>query len=93
MKVITLNGHRIRQTVYDTAGAEQHQALTRNYYKNADGVLLCYDTTDRQSFEDVTNWMDSISKNSSPSIIKYMVGNKIDLNKQVTTEEGQSKAS
>ena len=92
MKFITLNGHKIRLTVYDTAGAEQHQALTQNYYRNADGVLMCYDSTDMKSLEGITKWMDQISRNSKSTIIKYMVGNKVDLNKQVTTEMGQQKA-
>ena len=45
IKTISVNGQRIRLQVWDTAGSERFLTITRSYYRNADGVLLCYDIT------------------------------------------------
>ena len=39
-----------RLTIYDTAGQEKYRALTQNYYRNANGVILVFDLTNENSF-------------------------------------------
>ena len=49
-KFITCDGAKVKLICYDTAGAEQFQSITQNYYRNADGVLCCYDASDEKTF-------------------------------------------
>lgn len=38
-------------SIWDTAGQEKFLAITKNYFKKADGVLIIFDLTDKNSFE------------------------------------------
>ncbi len=82
----------IRVKIWDTAGQEQFKSLTRNFYKNSHGVLICYDVTNRKSFEKIQEWVDSIADNASANIKMVLVGNKIDLTRDVTKDEGKKLA-
>lgn len=91
----TINGKLIRVKIWDTAGQEQYKSLTKNFYRNADGVIICYDVSDRTTFDRVQEWVQSIEDYTSNerNIQKILVGNKVDLPRQVLTEEGQSLAA
>ena len=42
------------------------------------GAILVFDVTNRQSFENVSNWLSEISAQTSTNIVIVLVGNKID---------------
>ena len=91
-KTIELNNKTIKIQIWDTAGQEQCQAITRTYYKGAIGALLVYDITRRDTFTHVTKWLEEVKSNSSKHICVILIGNKKDLEdkRQVTYEEGES---
>ena len=91
-KTIELNNKTIKIQIWDTAGQEAFQAITRTYYKGAVGALLVYDITRRDTFTRVTKWLEEVKSNSSKSICVILIGNKKDLEdkRQVTYEEGES---
>ena len=93
-KQITLkDGTEAKLMIFDTAGQERFKSLAENYIRKANGILLVYDISEKQSFQNIENWMDSIKENSNESPI-ILIGNKSDLNdeRQVSFEEGQQKA-
>ena len=69
--------------LFDTAGQEKFRAITHNYYKGSDGILLIYDIDDKSSFESIEMWIESIRQNmGSNDVSKYamvLIGNKSDL--------------
>ena len=91
-KTIELNNKTIKIQIWDTAGQEAFQAITRTYYKGAIGALLVYDITRRDTFTHVTKWLEEVKANSSKSICVILIGNKKDLEdkRQVTYEEGET---
>jgi small GTP-binding protein len=48
--------------------------------------------TNKSSFEKVQEWVQSVYDNTDRSIKMILVGNKIDLNREVSTEEGKKLA-
>jgi small GTP-binding protein len=82
----------IRVKIWDTAGQEQYKSLTRNFYRNSNGVIIVYDVTNKSSFEKIQEWVQSVYDNTDRSIKMILVGNKIDLNREVSTEEGKKLA-
>ena len=85
-------------SLFDTAGQEKFRAITYNYFKGTDGILLIYDISDRQSFESVENWITSIreaigTNNNESKYAIVLIGNKLDLveeeikQREVTEEE------
>jgi small GTP-binding protein len=70
-------------SLFDTAGQEKFRAITYNYFKGADGILLLYDITDKQTFESVEQWIESIRQaienNGETRYAIILIGNKLDL--------------
>ena len=93
-KIISINNQQIKIQIWDTAGQEAFQAITRTYYKGATGALVVYDITRRDTFNHVTKWLDEVRANALKEIQIILIGNKKDLEdkRQVQTEEGQSLA-
>lgn len=65
--------------IWDTAGQERFRSVTRSYYRGAAGALLVYDTTSRDSFNVLSNWLNDARTLASQNICILLVGNKKDL--------------
>ena len=79
LKFIEINNKIYKIIIWDTAGSEIFQAITRTYYKNATCAILVYDITNKISFEHLPFWIDEVQKNSLKTIVKILVGHKKDL--------------
>ena len=70
-------------SLIDTAGEERFKSITKTYFKGADCVLLIYDVTNRESYDNVSMWIDSIhdsiGNHETSKYIIVLIGNKIDL--------------
>ena len=65
--------------IWDTAGQEKFRTMAKSFYQQADGAILVFDLTDEKSFDKLHSWAKNIREVASESIIKYLVGNKLDL--------------
>eukprot|EP01084_Bolivina_argentea_P130164 229804_1 len=79
IKTIELDGKIIKLQIWDTAGQERFRTITSSYYRGAHGIIVCYDTTDMESFNNVKIWLKEIDKYASEEVSKLLVGNKCDL--------------
>ncbi|PHJ22123.1 small rab-related gtpase [Cystoisospora suis] len=70
--------------LWDTAGQEEYNSVTRAYYRGAGAAVIVFSTTDRASFDAVANWHRKILEECDGVII-VLVQNKIDLMDQVGT--------
>lgn len=66
----------IPQQIWDTAGQETFRAVTRSYYRGAEGCLLVYDVSDRRSFTDLHIWLDDLKQWAEEDVVIMVVGNK-----------------
>eukprot|EP00998_Keelungia_sp_KM082_P008206 NODE_4395_length_787_cov_70.795455_g4372_i0.p1 GENE.NODE_4395_length_787_cov_70.795455_g4372_i0~~NODE_4395_length_787_cov_70.795455_g4372_i0.p1 ORF type:complete len:207 (-),score=33.48 NODE_4395_length_787_cov_70.795455_g4372_i0:80-700(-) len=79
-KYLTVQGKRIKLTIWDTAGQERFRTLTSSYYRGAQGVVLVYDITNKQSFDNLQMWQNEVDMYSSlTDVVTLLVGNKVDL--------------
>lgn len=74
-------------TVWDTCGQEKFRAMTRQYFKDAHGIVLVYDVNDDNSFRGLSSWLKEIKNNSNKDVSIVLVGNKIDLNDRKISKE------
>lgn len=90
-KTVDIDNKLIKIQIWDTAGQEAFQAITRTYYKGAVGALLVYDITRKETFLHAVKWLEEVRNNSSKNIVVILVGNKKDLEskRQVSYEEGE----
>jgi Ras-related protein Rab-23 len=73
--------------IWDTAGQEYYDAITRRYYKGASGALIVFSVTDKDSFDSVKKWYDKV-RAECEEIPMVLVMNKVDLvNDAVITEK------
>lgn len=92
VKHLEVNSKRVKLTVWDTAGQERFRTLTSSYYRGAQGVVMVYDVTRRESFENLDQWLREVkmySPNNGEGVVKLLVGNKVDLERQVPREEAE----
>ena len=47
----------LRVKVWDTAGQERYKSITMTFYKQSDGIMICFDLTSTKTFESVTRWL------------------------------------
>ena len=79
-KVVQKYGDTYQLDIWDTAGQERFRSLGKNFYKDAYIVLLVYDITRLESFENLKNiWYQELKENGEQNPIIAIVGNKSDL--------------
>lgn len=80
IKTIVLSSDcKVDMQIWDTSGEERFKTITRQYYRDAAGIVLVFDVTNEKSFTDITNWMDDINTSAKRSVNIVLVGNKTDL--------------
>ncbi|XP_015687688.2 ras-related protein Rab-42 [Protobothrops mucrosquamatus] len=86
-------GIKVKLQLWDTAGQERFRCITRSFYRNAVGVLLIFDMTNRRSFESIFDWYNEVT-NVMDKVIFLLVGHKCDLESmnRVTLEEAEGLA-
>ena len=93
IKTIDHHGMKIKLQIWDTAGHARFRTITTSYFRGAQGFLLVYDATDRQTFESIRNWISQVRIHADPDVKLVLVCNKCDCDKsEVFTEEGQALA-
>lgn len=96
LKVVNVNNTtQAKLSIWDTCGDEKYRAITRQYYKDAHGVLLVYDISDRNTFDNIDLWVEDIKNCAPADCVVTLVANKSDLNdkRTVTYQEGKNKAT
>jgi Ras-related protein Rab-5C len=58
-KTVFINSlnREIRLTIWDVSGQEKFRSIANMYFRDADGALIVYDTTDLKSFQSVPSWV------------------------------------
>jgi len=86
-KKVDVNGTSITLGIWDTAGAERYESMSRIYYRSARAAIVCHDLTNASSWEKVQFWIDELVANEENCDI-YIVGTKVDK----IEEEGAPRA-
>ena len=91
-RTLNVDERNIKLQIWDTAGQERFRTITSAYYRGADGIILVYDKTKRDTFDHVEEWLSEVEKFSDEHTVKFIIGNKSDMEEVVTAEEGEAKA-
>lgn len=80
VKNIRIGDKRIKTFIWDTAGQEKFSAIVSVCYRNTDGIILTYDTTNYNSFLNLDKWMDKVKNIVDIDKVEIIiVGTKSDL--------------
>ena len=72
-KTVQVDGKTIKLQIWDTAGQERFRTITSAYYRGADGVVMVYDVTHRESFDHVAEWLAEVNKHASENCCKLIL--------------------
>lgn len=61
--------------IWDTAGQESFQSITKIFYRGAHAVLLTYSVASMQSFQNLKHWCNEVRTQSEPDAVVILVGN------------------
>ncbi|CAN1181593.1 Ras-related protein RABD1 [Linum perenne] len=94
IRTVELDGKTVKLQIWDTAGQERFRTITSSYYRGAHGIIIVYDVTDMDSFNNVKQWLNEIDRYANDTVCKLLVGNKCDLveNKVVDTQTAKALA-
>jgi Ras-related protein Rab-11A len=74
------NGEHYLLEIWDTAGQCKYRSIVKSYYRNVDGFILVFDITNKDSFNNLSYWLNEINGNcDKDDVYILLVGNKIDL--------------
>ena len=95
-KIISLpsSKKKVKIQIWDTAGQERYMAINKNIFQKVQGIIIMYDLTKRNTFENLDKWMHVLSQSVSGKV-KFLVANKLDKASEqriVSEEEGQKYA-
>lgn len=77
-KPVEINNQQIILGIWDTAGSERYEAMSKMYYRDAKAAIICYDLTDGSSFDRAKFWVNELKKHEESCKI-YLCGTKKDL--------------
>jgi len=77
-KIIKKGKKNIRLEIIDTGGQEKFHCLTKSFFNNVDGIIFVFDLTNKESFENLKNWLKE-AESYTEDFGYILVGNKKDL--------------
>ena len=82
IKINLENNKEVIFHFWDTIGLETNRPLVNIYFQDSDCIVIGYDITNKKSFEEVLKYWYPKSKEYDTCKLKYLIGNKIDLNEK-----------
>jgi small GTP-binding protein len=74
----------MKLSLIDTNGQEKYRALSVSYFRHAHVVLFIFNLNDPLSFNNIQDWINTFNDNNNKKVIlKYLIGNKNDLEQRV----------
>jgi len=88
IKEIYVNNSCARLKIWDTCGQEKFRAITRQYFKNSNGVFIVFDLTKKETIKRLNVWLKDIKDNVDNDFFVFLIGNKLDIkNRDISISE------
>ena len=82
-KTMVVKNKVVKIQIWDTAGEERYRSITTAYYRGAAAIIICCDCTNKESFNNIKNWVEEIGKYTDKDAVDKMVFmNKCDLTEE-----------
>ncbi|XP_068556579.1 EF-hand calcium-binding domain-containing protein 4B isoform X2 [Anas acuta] len=88
VKTITVDNTQVALQLWDTAGQERYRSITKQFFRKADGVIVMYDITAKDTFTAVKQWLISIEEETGENVPVLLLGNKTDNEKEREVPNG-----
>ncbi|MFX1391040.1 MAG: GTP-binding protein [Promethearchaeota archaeon] len=92
IKDVELDGKNVRLLLWDIGGQPQFHKLRTIYFKGSNAALGVFDLSSSQTLLKIPGWVSSIKKTVKKTIPMLLLGNKVDLERDVDREEAEDLA-
>ncbi|NXO92610.1 RAB44 protein, partial [Certhia brachydactyla] len=82
VRTVTVDHTQVALQLWDTAGQERYRSITKQFFRKADGVIVMYDITAKDTFTAVKQWLTSIEEATGENVPVLLLGNKTDNEKE-----------
>ncbi|KAM7064856.1 EF-hand calcium-binding domain-containing protein 4B isoform 1-T2 [Acridotheres tristis] len=82
VRTVTVDHTQVALQLWDTAGQERYRSITKQFFRKADGVIVMYDITAKDTFIAVKQWLISIEDAAGENVPVLLLGNKTDNEKE-----------
>ncbi|XP_008633093.1 EF-hand calcium-binding domain-containing protein 4B isoform X1 [Corvus cornix cornix] len=82
VRTVAVDHTQVALQLWDTAGQERYRSITKQFFRKADGVIVMYDITAKDTFTAVKQWLISIEEASGENVPVLLLGNKTDNEKE-----------
>eukprot|EP00345_Euplotes_harpa_P003759 CAMPEP_0168330238 /NCGR_PEP_ID=MMETSP0213-20121227/7599_1 /TAXON_ID=151035 /ORGANISM="Euplotes harpa, Strain FSP1.4" /LENGTH=209 /DNA_ID=CAMNT_0008333745 /DNA_START=16 /DNA_END=641 /DNA_ORIENTATION=- len=88
-RTLRIEDYSVKLQIWDTAGQERYRTITNAYYRGADGIIVVFDLTNKESFVAVKDWLDEVRKCAPEDTLIIVFANKSDMyeDRQVSEED------
>ncbi|XP_074050735.1 EF-hand calcium-binding domain-containing protein 4B isoform X2 [Macrotis lagotis] len=62
VKTVKVDKSQVALQLWDTAGQERYRCITQQFFRKADGVIVMYDITAKQTFMSIRQWLTSVKE-------------------------------
>lgn len=87
IKSVEVNEEKVKLQIWDTAGQERFRAIISNYYRGAHGIIIVFDMGSKESFENLSDWIGEVKKNTNENVEVIILGNKVDEKEKIAVTE------
>lgn len=86
---LLINNKKVRVQLWDSVGQEKYKSITQNLILRVQGIIILFDITNKDSFNNLNEWIKTVREQAGNNLAILLVGNKCDLeeNRLVLKEE------
>ncbi|CAE7790800.1 dnajc27 [Symbiodinium microadriaticum] len=95
VKPVQIDGVSVRVNFWDLSGHQEFFEIRNEFYKDAQGIILVYDVSTRETFQELDTWLNEAKKFGAniPGIPVVLCANKVDKRRVVSEDEGRQYAT
>jgi len=77
-RTVSVGGREVVLGIWDTAGSERYESMSRMYYRGSKAAIVCYSVKDEESWERLQFWVSELRKMEEKCKV-YICATKVDL--------------
>lgn len=77
-RTVVVGSRQLVLGIWDTAGSERYESMSRMYYRGSKAAIVCYSVNDEESWERLQFWVSELRKLEEECKV-YICATKIDL--------------
>ena len=87
IRTLQYNNYLVKLQIWDTAGQERFRSIITSYYRGSHAIIIAFDLSDINSFNNVVEWINEKNKYNILNIFTLLVGTKADVKNKLITEQ------